>query len=198
MRIYWTKKTTSQQLQLFEQACAELPDCEKSTANSAATLAYSKAHYDWVRPGLALYGVSPFQAGQSQPDTSELLPVMSLFAPIISIKDCRKGDRIGYGGSFVCPQDMRIAVAALGYADGYPRSAVETQQISIAGNHAPIVGRVSMDMVTIDVSNVEVAIGDEVEFWGADVAVADVARSANTISYELLCGIAQRVNRRYS
>lgn len=190
-------KFTQRQLQLFEQACKGIPEGEKSAANSAATLAFSNTHYDWVRPGLALYGISPFQSGQSQPDTSDLLPVMSLHAPIISIKTCCKGDRIGYGGTYTCQHDMRVAVAALGYADGYPRSLNETVDISIDGMHAPIVGNVSMDMITIDVSETEAAIGDEVEFWGTDIPVAEVARAANTISYELLCGIAQRVKREY-
>ncbi len=191
------EKTTQRQLQLFEQACKDMPDGEKSAANSAATLAFSNSHYDWVRPGLALYGISPFQSGHSQPDTSDLLPAMSLHAPIISIKNCSKGDRIGYGGTYTCPQDMRVAVAALGYADGYPRSLNETVHISIDGKHAPIVGNVSMDMITIDVNEIEADIGDEVEFWGMDISVTDVARAANTISYELLCGIAQRVKRQY-
>ena len=192
------EKVTQHQLKLFEQGCKEIPACEKSTANSAATLAFSNTHYDWVRPGLALYGISPFQAGQSQPDTSALLPAMSLHAPIISIKNCHRGDRIGYGGTYTCQQDMRIAVAALGYADGYPRALTETSLVSIEGNHAPIVGNISMDMITIDVSTIEAAVGDQVEFWGGDISVADVASAANTISYELLCGIAGRVKREYA
>lgn len=191
------EKATQRQLQKFEQALTDLPTGERSAANSAAALAFSNTHYDWIRPGLALYGISPFQGGQSQPDTTELLPAMSLHAPIISIKTCLKGDCIGYGGTFTCPHDMRIAVAALGYADGYPRTLTETAYVSIEGKHAPIVGNVSMDMTTIDVSDVEASIGDDVEFWGLDIAVADVARAANTISYELLCGIARRVKREY-
>lgn len=191
------EKVTQRQLQLFEQAAKDMPDCEKSAANSAATLAFSNTQYDWVRPGLALYGISPFQTGQSHPDTSDLIPAMSLYAPIIAIKNCRTGDRIGYGGTYTCPRDMRIAVVAMGYADGYPRSLSQAAHVSIDGKHAPIVGCVSMDMITIDVSEIDVSIGDDVEFWGTDIAVSDVAQAANTISYELLCGIARRVKRAY-
>ena len=191
------EKFTQRQLQLFEQAAEKIPNCEKSAANSAAALAFSNSQYDWIRPGLALYGISPFQVEQSHPDTTELFPAMSLFAPIISIKDCKKGDKVGYGGTFECPHDMRIGVIAMGYADGYPRSITKPVNVSVNGKLAPIVGNVSMDMITIDVSEIEVAIGDDVEFWGTDISIIDVAQAANTISYELLCGIARHVEREY-
>ena len=191
------EKFTQRQLQLFEQASQELSECEKSAANSAATLAFSNALYDWVRPGLALYGVSPFQVEQSHPDTSDLLPVMSLYAPIISIKDCKQGDRIGYGGTYVCPHDMRIGVVAIGYADGYPRAITQPISVSVDGKHAPIVGNVSMDMITININEIEANIGDYVECWGTDISVTEVAHAANTISYELLCGISRHVEREY-
>ena len=191
------EKFTQRQLQLFEQASQELSECEKSAANSAATLAFSNALYDWVRPGLALYGVSPFQVEQSHPDTSDLLPVMSLYAPIISIKDCKQGDRIGYGGTYVCPHDMRIGIVAIGYADGYPRAITQPISVSVDGKHAPIVGNVSMDMITININEIEANIGDYVECWGTDISVTEVAHAANTISYELLCGISRHVEREY-
>ena len=147
------------QLQRFEAVSQQLPECERSAANSAASLAYSKTRYEWVRPGLCLYGISPFQSDQSHPDLSELRPVMSVHAPIISIKQMQAGDRIGYGGTFVCPHDMRVAVVAMGYADGYPRALQSTVHVSLNGHLAPIIGRVSMDMITIDVSAIDADIG---------------------------------------
>ena len=191
------EQTTYRQLQLFEQACKKIPDSERSAANSAATLAYSNSHFEWVRPGLSLYGVSPFQLEHSHPDTTELHPVMSIFAPIISIKHCFTGDRIGYGGTYTCPHDMRIGVIAMGYADGYPRAIEPAVNVSLDGKLAPIVGCVSMDMITIDLSEIDAKVGDDVELWGEDVSVIDVARAANTISYELLCGISSLVKREY-
>jgi alanine racemase len=181
----------------FEKFIQKYPDCECSAANSAASIAYSKTAYDWVRPGLCLYGVSPFQSDQSHPDLTDLKPVMSVHAPIISIKEMNQGDTIGYGGTFTCPQDMRVAVIAMGYADGYPRNLLREANVSIDGNLAPIVGRVSMDMITVDVSNIDVEIGDEVELWGQDISVHDIANAANMLSYELLCSIADHVHRIY-
>lgn len=185
------------QLQRFEAVSQQLPECERSAANSAASLAYSKTRYEWVRPGLCLYGISPFQSDQSHPDLSELRPVMSVHAPIISIKQMQAGDRIGYGGTFVCPHDMRVAVVAMGYADGYPRALQSTVHVSLNGHLAPIIGRVSMDMITIDVSAIDADIGDDVELWGQDINVFDVASAANMLSYELLCGVADHIHRIY-
>ena len=188
---------TQHQLKSFDQIAKHYPDKERSAANSAATLAYTNSHYEWVRSGVVLYGVSPFQVDKAHPDTSELKPVMSLHAPIISIKQCKKGDHIGYGSRYCCPHDMRIGVVAIGYADGYPRAITAPMNVAINGNHAPVIGRVSMDMLTIDITNQEAALGDDVELWGEDIPVTDVASSANTISYELLCGISGRVTRIY-
>ena len=185
------------QLQQFEKTCDQFPGCERSGANSAAGLAYSNSLYEWIRPGLCLYGISPFQSDRSHPDLSELKPVMSLHAPIISIKDMQAGDRIGYGGTYTCPQAMRIAVIALGYADGYPRALQTSVNVSINGHLAPIVGRVSMDMITVDISEIDTNIGDEVELWGQDINIHDVATAANMLSYELLCSISGHVHRVY-
>lgn len=181
----------------FEKITQKYPECECSAANSAASIAYSKTLYDWVRPGLCLYGVSPFQSHQSHPDLTDFKPVMSVHAPIISIKEMVKGDTIGYGGTYTCPHDMRVAVIAMGYADGYPRNLHREANVSIHGNLAPIIGRVSMDMITVDVSNVDVEIGDEAELWGQDISVHEVANAANMLSYELLCSIADHVHRIY-
>ena len=185
------------QLQLFNEATEKIPNCEKSAANSAASLAYSKAHFEWIRPGLCLYGISPFQIEQSHPDTSDFKPVMSLRAPLISIKPFQQGDTIGYGSTYTCDQDMRVGVAAIGYADGYPRSLDTTTNVSINGHFTPILGRVSMDMLAVDLTNIQAEIGDDVELWGDDISVSEVASAANTISYDLLCGIAGHVHRVY-
>lgn len=184
---------TQGQLKAFDNITKHFPDKEKSAANSAATLAYTNSHYEWVRSGIALYGISPFQADKSHPDISELKPAMSLYAPIISIKQLKKGECIGYGCQYTCPQDMRVAVVAIGYADGYPRALTTSMNVSINGNLAPIVGRISMDMMTVDVTHLNAAIGETVELWGEDIPVSEVATSANTICYELLCGISGRV-----
>lgn len=191
------EKSIHTQLHKFEQASEDIPACEKSAANSAAALAYSNAQLDWIRPGLALYGISPYQVEQDQPDTHELLPVMSVRAPLISIKTCKQGDQVGYGSTYTCPEDMRIGVVAMGYADGYPRSINNSTQVSINGKHALIIGRVSMDMITINLNDIDAEIGEDVELWGDDISVSEVASSANTLSYELLCAISGKVERRY-
>ena len=188
---------TQRQLQRFEKACKQLPDTERSAANSAAAIAYSNSHYQWVRPGLGLYGISPFQADLCHPDISELKPVMSVHAPIISIKQCKQGEQIGYAGQYTCPRDMRVGVAAIGYADGYPRTLNSEINVGINGSHAPVVGRVSMDMITINLDDADAQVGDEVELWGEDIPVNDVAHAADTISYELLCGVTGRIHRIY-
>ena len=186
-----------QQLLRFEEVSQQLPACERSAANSAASLAYSKTRYEWIRPGLCLYGISPFQSDQSHPDLAEFKPVMSVHAPIISIKQMQAGDCVGYGGTFMCPHEMRVAVVAMGYADGYPRALQNTAHVSLHGHHAPIIGRVSMDMITSDITEVDADIGDDVELWGQDINVLDVAAAANMLSYELLCGIADHIHRIY-
>ena len=184
---------TQQQLKSFDNITKDFPDKERSAANSAATLAYTNSHYEWVRSGLVLYGISPFQADKTHPDTSDFKPVMSLNAPIIAIKNFKKGEAIGYGSLYTCPTDMRVGVVAIGYADGYPRALTTPMHVCINGNLAPIIGRISMDMMTIDINHLDASIGDDVELWGEDIPVTEVATSANTISYELLCGISGRV-----
>jgi len=189
--------STYRQQANFDQAIAGIEGCERSIANSAASFAYPKTQRDWIRPGLALYGISPFQNEQSHPNVSELKPVMSVRAPVIAIKQVKQGDRIGYGGSYTCPQDMRIGIVAMGYADGYPRSLEKTVPVSVRGCLCDVLGRVSMDMITIDLSDCDCEIGEHIELWGDDVPVADIAEAANTITYELLCRIAAHVRREY-
>ena len=188
---------TQKQLTSFDSIAKHYPDTERSAANSAATLAYTNSHYEWIRSGLVLYGISPFDANKSHPDTSELKPVMSFHAPIISIKQFKRGDCIGYGSTYRCENDTRVAVIAIGYADGYPRALISPINVFVNGQLAPIIGRISMDMMTIDIGHIDAAIGDEVELWGDDISITEVAAAANTISYELLCGISGRVERVY-
>jgi alanine racemase len=143
-----------------------------------------------------LYGASPF-TGRSAEELG-LVPVMTLRARIISVRHLRRGDRVGYGGTFVCPEDMPVAVAAVGYGDGYPRHAPAGTPVLVNGVRAPLVGRVSMDSISVDVRGVpKVDVGDEVTLWGASLPVEEIAGLAGTISYELFCGLNTRVRREY-
>jgi alanine racemase len=183
---------TPSQLGLFADT---IKGCESecSAANSAGVLGWPDSHYDWVRPGIMLYGVSPFTDDTGR--DHDLQPVMTLRTRLIAINQFRKGDTIGYGASWQCPEDMPVGVAAIGYGDGYPRHAQAGTPVLVNGQRAPLVGRVSMDMICIDLRDVSAAdIGDEVEVWGEQLPVEEVARCADTIAYELLCGITSRVN----
>ncbi len=169
-------------------------DTVRSLANSAAVLAHPVCHLDWVRPGIMLYGSSPFT--DKSAESLNLRPVMSLHSEIISIRNCKQGDAVGYGGIWNCPEDMRVGVVACGYGDGYPRHAPTGTPVGIDGKITPLIGRVSMDMITVDLrGNDSVKVGSPVELWGNNIAVDEVAQSAGTLSYELLCGITERVKR---
>lgn len=172
-----------------------------SLANSAALLRYPKTHSDWVRPGIMLYGASPF-ADQSAEQLG-LRPAMTLSSNIIAVQHLKAGDRVGYGGAFCADRTMRVGIVAAGYADGYPRD-VSRQPGDGAGGGAPILvdgarsrvlGRVSMDMLHVDLSHLPHAhTGSAVTLWGQGLPVEEVARAAGTVSYELLCALAARVN----
>lgn len=182
---------TGQQLAAFLAAVDGL-DGERSVANSAGVLAWPQTHMEWVRPGIMLYGVSPFLDSVAQQEG--LAPVMTLTSRLIAVNQFRRGDTIGYGGSWICPEDMPVGVVAIGYGDGYPRSMVTGAPVLVRGQRAAVVGRVSMDMLCIDLRGLpQVQIGDEVELWGRNLPIEEVARLAGTIPYELLCGITQRV-----
>lgn len=164
----------------------------KSIANSAALLSLSNTHADWVRPGIILYGVSPF-AAQTGHDLG-LKPVMTLQTKLIAINHVQKGDAIGYGGAWICPEDMRVGVAAVGYGDGYPRHAGSGTPVKVGDKISQLVGRVSMDLITIDLrNNADAKVGDRVVLWGPELPVETVAKCADTIPYELLCHVAPRV-----
>jgi len=183
---------TTEQLARFAGATRSLPG-ERSIANSAGMLSFPEAQADWVRPGLLLYGVSPF-LGSIGADY-ELKPAMTLQSHVIAVKDLVPGERVGYGGDWTASRPTRLAVAAVGYGDGYPRNLTSGSPVLVNGVRAPLAGRVSMDMIGIDVTDLAHApkLGDPVILWGEGLPVEEIAVWANTIPYELLCGISQRV-----
>jgi alanine racemase len=183
------------QMARFAECTAGLKG-EATLANSAAILRYPDTHADWVRPGIMLYGCSPF-ADQSA-DVMGLQPVMTLSSEIIAVRELKLGDRVGYGGTFEAQGPMRIGVVACGYADGYPRHAPgfrdRAAPVAVAGKRTRIVGRVSMDMLCVDLSTIpEARVGSPVILWGEGLPADEVAASAGTVSYELLCALAARV-----
>jgi alanine racemase len=184
--------TTADQLAQFRAATASLAG-ERSIANSAAMLSFAEAQVDWVRPGLLLYGASPF-AGSIGADYG-LKPAMTLHSHVIAVKELEAGERVGYGGNWTAQRPTRLAVAAVGYGDGYPRSLTSGSPVLVNGERAPLAGRVSMDMIGIDVSGLKTLpkLGDPVTLWGEGLPVEEIAVWAETIPYELLCGISQRV-----
>jgi alanine racemase len=184
--------TTSEQLALFAAATGSFAG-ERSLENSAAMLSFPDAQADWVRPGLLLYGVSPF-AGSIGADYG-LRPAMTLHSHVIAVKDLSPGEHVGYGGAWTANRPTRLAVAAVGYGDGYPRSLGSGAPVLVNGERAGLAGRVSMDMIGIDVTDLHrtPALGDPVVLWGEGLPVEEIAVWADTIPYELLCGISQRV-----
>ena len=164
----------------------------RSLANSAALLRYPATHADWVRPGIMLYGASPFIETSAQ--QLGLRPAMTLQSEIISVSELRPGEHIGYGGHFRADSHMRVGVVACGYADGYPRHAPSGTPVLVQGQRTRLLGRVSMDMLSVDLSAIPSAtIGTPVTLWGSGLPVEEVARAAGTISYELLCALTARV-----
>ncbi|HIF89363.1 MAG TPA: alanine racemase [Candidatus Thioglobus sp.] len=162
-----------------------------SIANSAGIVAWRNSHKQYNRPGIMLYGSSPFTEARYQ---KNLVPAMTLSSVLISIKSFKKGQGIGYGSRFICKQDMQIGVVAVGYADGYSRHAKDGTPVFINNTRSRIVGRVSMDMTTIDLTNVpNPKIGDRVEMFGENIGINEVAEFSNTISYEILTKITKRV-----
>ena len=184
---------TQQQLDAFEAATRGLPG-ERSIANSAGVLAWPASRGDWVRPGLMLYGASPFPRGTGA--DIGLRPVMTFQSEVIAVKTVEAGETVGYGGAWRALRRTTMAVVAVGYGDGYPRSARSGTPLLIDGQRAPMIGRVSMDMITADVTGMPaVRVGAPVELWGGLLPVEEVARSADRIPYELTCGVTQRATR---
>ena len=164
-----------------------------SLANSATLLRFPEAHGQWVRAGIMLYGSSPI-AGESAASFN-LKPVMQFTSKIIAVQSLETDESIGYGQTFTAAKKTRVGIVACGYADGYPRHAPNGTPVAVAGKLTQIIGRVSMDMLYVDISDIpEAEIGAHVELWGSQVSVDDVAQAAGTISYELLCAVAPRVS----
>lgn len=182
---------TREQLAVFERAVQGLPGA-RSLANSAAVLGWPATHGDWIRPGGALYGLSAVE-GRCGIDLG-LQPAMSLSTRLVAINQVGRGEPIGYGGGFSCPEDMPVGVAAIGYGDGYPRHVPSGTPVLVNGMRAPIVGRVSMDLLTIDLrGQADARVGDPVLLWGRGLPTEEIATAAGTIGYELACGITRRV-----
>jgi len=182
---------TEAQLELFRQVTAGLPG-QRSIANSAAVLGWPQSHSEWVRPGIMLYGISPFLSGDGR--EHGLRPVMTLRSELIAVNRLKRGDAVGYGGTFVCPEDMPVGVVAAGYGDGYPRHAPAGTPVLVNGRRVPLVGRVSMDMITVDLcSQPDAKPGDPVVLWGEGLPVEEIAAHAGTIAYELVCRVMPRV-----
>jgi alanine racemase len=180
-----------EQLEVFEEACQGLP-YPRSIANSAGVIRYHEIGGDYVRPGIMLYGSSPFPY-----DTAEMLglaPVMTLKSRLIAIQDIKPNDSVGYGGTYTASRAHRVGVVACGYADGYPRHAPNGTPVLVCGRKVRTAGRVSMDMLTVDLTEVPEAVtGSPTVLWGEGLPVDDVAAAASTVGYELLCGVSRRV-----
>ncbi|HHJ80239.1 MAG TPA: alanine racemase [Candidatus Tenderia electrophaga] len=186
---------TEQQLDVFKRVTAGI-EAETSIANSAGILGWPQTHTDWVRPGIMLYGVSPFLDGWGEDEGLEL--VMTLTSRLIAVKHFKEGDAIGYGASWTCPEDMPIGVVSCGYGDGYPRHAVPGTLVMVNGVPTPLLGRVSMDTICVDLrQQPDAEVGDIVLLWGESMPVEEIAQSATTIPYEVLCSVTQRVQFQY-
>jgi len=186
-----TEEVSAEQVRAFDAAIQQFPGA-RSLCNSAGILGWPQARRDWARPGILLYGADPMPR-----PFSGVLPVMSLESTVFAVRTLKKGQALGYGGGFVAQEDTRVGLVAIGYADGYPRTAPTGTPVLVDGRRARLLGRVSMDMLTADLTQLpEAGIGSQVEFWGRGVDVNLVARAAGTISYELLCNV-KRVPLKY-
>ena len=187
--------STTIQSRVFRDAVAAT-GAEQTLANSAAILGWPDTQLDWVRPGIMLSGGAPLADRTAA--SLDLQPVMTLSSRLIAVNARRAGDAIGYGEDWVCPTDRLVGVAAIGYGDGYPRHAPSGTPVLVNGQPAALAGRVSMDMICIDLGDhPDAKVGDEVILWGEGLPVEEVAAAAGTISYELLCGVGSRVQFEY-
>jgi len=176
---------TARQMAVFDDAAHGLAGAV-SLANSAAVLAQAPARRDWGRPGIMLYGASPFESASSE----ALKPVMRLKSQVFSVRELAAGTAIGYGLHYVTQRPTRVGLVACGYADGYPRTAASGCPLAVDGQLTQLIGRVSMDMLMVDLTEIPSAgLGSEVELWGDVVAVNQVAQQAGTLGYELLCNV---------
>jgi alanine racemase len=188
---------TREQVAAFDHAIAEAGlsgprRLATSIGNSAGILGWPNAHGDWVRPGLALYGVSPFS--DETAEKHGLRPVMTLETTVLTVREVKPGETVGYAGAWRAQRDSAIAILAAGYGDGLPRHLGNGTPVLIGSARYPLVGRVSMDMIAVDVTGAsKVSAGNKATIWGAGLPVEEVAAHADTIPYELLCGVSQRV-----
>ncbi|MFZ3022837.1 alanine racemase [Pseudomonas sp.] len=186
---------TEEQLAVFNAARDGL-QAEVSLRNSPAILGWPQVPSDWVRPGIMLYGATPFE--QAQTLAAQLKPVMTLQSKIIGVRELPAGEPVGYAARFVAERPTRVGVVAMGYADGYPRHAPTGTPVAVDGQLTRIIGRVSMDMLTVDLTDLpQTGLGSRVELWGAQVLASDVAAQAQTIPYQIFCNL-RRVPRLYS
>lgn len=184
---------TRHQLERFERVSRDCPS-PRSFANSAATMTLPEAHHEWQRPGIILYGASPFVA---DPEVqAQLKPAMTLTSEVIAVRELRPGEAIGYNGTWVCEAPTRVGTVAMGYADGYPRQARNGTPVLVNGQRSRLLGRVSMDMLMVDLTGLEAGVGSSVEFWGRNLLANEVAPWCDTIAYTLFTGITRRVHRR--
>lgn len=186
---------TQCQIDLFRSAITGI-DAPTSLSNSAGILGWPQAIADWNRPGIMLYGNSPF--AEPHPEADKLKPVMTLKSGVISVREIAAGETVGYAASWKAERTSRIATIALGYGDGYPRHAQSGTPVLVNGLRCPLIGRVSMDMITVDVTDIPtVAIGDEVILWGEEITANEIASHASTIGYEVVTRMAMRTPRIY-
>lgn len=178
-----------QQVETFHAATVGI-DAPVSLSNSAAILGWSGTHADWARPGIMLYGADPFVGKAGASIAERLRPVMQLEGAVISVRVISYGEPLGYGGAFVAERPTRVGVVSCGYADGYPRTAPTGTPVAVDGQLTRLIGRVSMDMLTVDLTHIPQAdVGSRVELWGDQIPVNEVASRAGTIAYELLCHV---------
>lgn len=186
-----TASGIAEPLRIFERLTGRL-GLPRTLANSAAVLRYPESHADWIRPGIALYGCSPFS--ESVGTGLDLKPAMTLESTLIAVRELAPGDAVGYGSTFIADRRLRVGVVACGYADGYPRHAPSGTPVLVDGRLTATVGRVSMDMLCVDVNDIEGArVGSRAVLWGEGNPVEAVAGAAGTVGYELLCALAPRV-----
>lgn len=189
---------TMQQVREFEEVVSALPGsatAERTIANSAGLLAWPHARADWVRPGLMLYGISPFR--HELASDLGLKPVMTLTTKLIAVGEVAAGEGVGYGAAWRATRRATIGIAAVGYGDGYPRHMKSGSPVLVNGQKALLAGRVSMDMIAVDITEVPAAVGDPVVLWGEGLPAEQLALHADTIPYELVCGVSQRVELEY-
>ena len=186
---------TKIQVGIFDHMTKNI-SAEKSLANSAGTLAHTCSHKEWQRPGIMLYGATPFSG--AHPNGDQLKSVMTLSSEVIAVHHLNKGDAVGYSKTFVCEKPTKVGTVAMGYADGYPRHAKTGTPVLVNGQRTRILGRVSMDMLAVDLSHISDAqVGSYVELWGENLPAAEVAPYCDTIPYTLFTGITRRVHKTY-